>query len=691
MQPWQIPMCALLLATALATQAATRVDTRAIADEQRSDGWLSYGRSYSEQRFSPLAEINADTAATLGLAWYLDLPGVNSLEATPLMVDGMLYFSAHNSVVFAVDARNGTLRWRYDPEVWRHAGKRLRQLFPANRGVAFWKGRVYVGTYDGRLIALDARSGKQVWSTQTLADGATGYISGAPRAFDGMVIIGQGGTEAGASRGYVTAYDAATGKQRWRFYTVPGNPAKGFENAAMAAAANTWSGEWWKHGGGGTPWNAITYDPEFDRVYIGTGNGAPWNHKVRSPEGGDNLFVCSIVALDAKSGEYVWHYQTNPGETWDYTSTQDIVLADLAIGTTMRKVIMHAPKNGFFYVIDRADGKLISAEKLGKVTWAERIDLGTGRPVENPEARFPTGAGLVYPSGAGLHNWQAMSFSPRTGLVYVPTVEMPQYYSDKSIDRANWQARPFAFNTGYDVIDVEGLGEVKISGSLLAWDPVAQRKVWEAPLPGFWNGGTLTTAGELVFQGNAGGEFAAYHARSGAKVWSSNVGHGIVAAPITYQLDDTQYVAILSGWGGTLAGMFGLGTAPYGWLYGQQPRRLLVYALNGKAQLPISPKADAPTVLDDRALVIDEALAAAGKQLFNSGCQSCHGFMAVAGGVAPDVRASALALDYQAFHTLLVQGGLEARGMPKYDDLTDAEIRGLFMYIRQRARADLLR
>ena len=469
----------------------------AIAKGQQADvSWTHHGGNNSEQRFSALTQIDDGNVDQLGLSWYRDLPGVKTLEATPLLVEGVLFFSANDSVVYAVDARNGDLLWKHDPEVWKVAGRRFRQVFHVNRGVAHWQGKIYVGTFDGRLIALDAKSGAMIWSVQTLDPGATGYITGAPRAFNNKIIIGNGGTENGRSRGFVTAYDADSGKQVWRFFTVPGNPGDGFENQAMAMAAKTWTGKWWKHGGGGTVWNAITYDPDFDRIYIGTGNGSPWNHRVRSPEGGDNLFVCSIVALDANTGKYVWHYQTNPGETWDYTSTQDIILADLVFADKTRKVIMHAPKNGFFYVIDRANGKLISAEKLGKVTWAKGIDLTTGRPIENPEARLTNHEAFFYPGSAGLHNWQSMSFNPETGFAYLPKLEMPQYFSDKTIDHKSWLARPFFFNTSFDDLEYDSSVDIPMIGSLLAWNPKTQSKVWEVTLPGIWNGGTLVTAGK---------------------------------------------------------------------------------------------------------------------------------------------------------------------------------------------------
>ena len=667
-----------------------------MADELPATGstdteWPGYGSESNEQRFSSLNKISASTVNRLGLAWHMDLPGAKTLEATPLLIDGILYFSDNDSVVYAVDARSGELLWQYDPEVWKVAGKRYRQNFHVNRGVAHWQGKIYVGTFDGRLIAIDAKKGVEIWSVQTLEEGAVGTITGAPRTFNSKVIIGQGGSEAGRNRGYVTAYDASNGEKAWRFHVVPGNPEEGFENEAMAMAAQTWTGEWWKYGGGGSPWNAMTFDAELNRVYIGTGNGFPWNQKIRSPGGGDNLFLCSIVALDADSGEYIWHYQTNPGETWDYSSTQDIILADLAIDGLARKVILHAPKNGFFYVIDRRNGKLISAEKLGRVTWAERIDIETGRPVETPIARLPNNEGVIQPGGAGLHNWQAMSYSPKSGYAYIPKMEMPQYFSDKTIDPRSWQMRKYFINTGYDDIVVEGVSssDVKLTGTLLAWDPVRQRKVWEVNLPGIWNGGTLVTAGDLVFQGNASGEFAAYHSMSGKNLWSAQVGLGVVAAPITYQLDEEQYVAVLVGWGGVLPGTFGMVVSKHGWQYGQQEKRLVVYKLDGKVKLPLAPKSPIPVPLDNPDIAIDDQLATQGMRLYHSTCSSCHGFSVVAGGIAPDLRASNMALHRQSFRAVVKDGALERRGMPVYEDLSDAEVEALYLFIRQRARRDL--
>ena len=320
-------LAALCTASAL---GASTIDDAALKDEADGRNWAAYGRTFSEGHYSPLSEINRETVSRLNLAWTLDLDVTNNLS-TPLAVDGVIYMASGYSFVHAVDVKTGKLLWRYDPEVAKAAGAKLRTGWGI-RGLSFWKGRLFVGTHDGRLISIDAKTGKPVWSVQTIDTNDGSFVSGPPRVFNDKVIIGFGGGDFGAVRGYVTAYDTATGKQLWRWFTVPGDPAKGFENKAMEMAAKTWTGEWWKYGGGGTVWNAMTYDPEFNRVYLGTGNGGPWNWKIRSPQGGDNLFLCSVVALNADTGEYVWHYQTTPGDSWDYNSAMDMTLATLNIG-----------------------------------------------------------------------------------------------------------------------------------------------------------------------------------------------------------------------------------------------------------------------------------------------------------------------------------------------------------------------
>lgn len=658
------------------------------ADERQGANWLSYGRTYSEAHYSPLAGINGENVKQLGLAWYLDLPGQRTLEGIPLAVDGVLYFSGTYGVTYAVDAKSGRLLWQFDPELALHAPQKLRMNMGAHRGVAYWQGKVYVGANDGRLIALDAKTGKTRWSVLTFDDPrARKWISGAPRVFKGKVIIGHGGADFG-TRGYVTAYDAETGRQRWRFYTVPGDPKKGFENAAMASAAKTWTGQWWHWGGGGTVWDNMAYDPEFNRIYLGVGNGGPNNAAIRSPGGGDNLFLCSIVALDADTGQYVWHYQVNPRESWDYKATANMTLADLAIEGKSRKVLLQAPTNGFFYVIDRATGKLISAEKFAKATWAERIDLKTGRPVEAANIRYESGPAQIWPASLGAHGWQPMAFNPGTGLAYIPTVKLGMRISpaqtNDDVENFDDEQRQYFAVWGYQVAPVMTDPDDG-TGSLLAWDPVAQKKRWEVRHDTLWNGGAMTTAGNLVFQGTGRGQLIAYDAATGEKRWSFDAGLGIIGAPMTYAVDGVQYISILVGYGGAA----GMGTAlfDYGWRFNEQPRRLLTFALGKRTPLPAGASSRKLNAVDDPALTIDVAAAAEGFKLYNATCMLCHGVQVESGGsIAPDLRESRLAMTWDAFKSVLREGLLSAAGMPKYDDLSDQDLRAIFMYIRQRAR-----
>ncbi len=672
------------------TSATTRIDDEALANESNSEDWLAFGRTYSEQRFSPLTQINATNVAGLKVDWVRDLPEDTGLVATPLVADGVMYFVGSRNVVRAVSATSGELVWQYDPKVSEHAGNRLRVSFlHGSRGVALWQDKVFAGTADGRLIALDARTGKELWSVMTVDPEQALYITGAPKVFKGKVLIGNGGTENGPARGYVTAYDAETGAQVWRFYIVPGNPADGFENEAMAMAAKTWTGAWWKLGGGGNAWHGFTYDPELDALYIGTGNGAPWNRKIRSPGGGDNLFLCSIVALDPDTGAYRWHYQTTPGETWDYNSNMDIVLADLTIDGREVKALLHAPKNGFFYVIDRRTGKLVSAEPFAEVSWASKVDLATGRPVEVPGARYEKAPAVVTPGPFGAHNWPAMSFSPRTGLAYIPTIHQDYLYTDAEVDLAgwtppNWKSTAPTEGVGVDYSLVAGTRADRATGTLQAWDPVAQRRVWEVPLPAAWNPGTLTTAGDLVFQGRADGELVAYHAATGQPLWRFPLGLGIAAPPITYSVKGRQYLALLVGWGAAYAALGGEEPSSLGWAYGVHTRRLVVFSLQGTAQLPPLPPPLVPVPLEAKSFEVDTTKASAGEDIFAQ-CSFCHGEAAIAGGVAPDLRASPIVLSKEAFSDVLRSGSRRPRGMPSYEQLSDAQLEALRHYIREQA------
>jgi quinohemoprotein ethanol dehydrogenase len=650
------------------------------------DDWPGFGRTTSSQHYSPLSDINAGNVSRLGLAWSFDIPGVVLAVSTPLEVHGILYFAVGYSVVRAVDAVNGKLLWTYDPKVASVAGEKLRKGWGI-RGIAFSDNKVVVGTQDGRLIAVDARTGKPVWSVMTIAEGDHRYITGPPLTFKDKVMIGHAGADVGAVRGYVTAYHVHTGKEAWRFYVVPGNPKNGFENAAMKAAAATWTGEWWKFGGGGTAWNSMTYDPELNRVYVGTGNGAPWNRKIRSPGGGDNLYLCSIVALDADTGEYVWHYQVNPGESWDYNAVMDIELATLQIDGKPRRVLMEAPKNGFFYVIDRDTGKLISAEKFVKVTWADKIDLKTGRPVETANARYESGETTIWPGGAGGHNWQPMSFNPKTGLVYIPAIEMPGHYNDKGIDLAHWQPEPgMVPNIG---INFGLAGDVpKDAGAslLLAWDPVRQKTAWHVPFKGIWNGGTATTAGNLVFEGGADGKFAAYEADTGKALWSFDAQTGIVGAPITYKTGSRQYVSVLAGYSGAGAA-FGSLSSQFGWDARTQPRRLLTFALDGGARLAAAPPRHNAIPVDDPTFTPNPAGEEKGGIDYGKNCFFCHGAAAIGGGSAPDLRESSAIVSQAAFKSIVQAGALLSGGMPSFDNLTNAQLEDVRSYLRAQAHA----
>ncbi len=490
-------------ATAAATTSgqqaqAGRVDAARIRAAASEPGnWLAHGRTFDEQRFSPLQQITRDNVAGLGLAWEHAIGSLRGLEATPIVVDGVMYTTSTWSRVIALDAKTGKILWSYDPKVERAWAKRLC-CDVVNRGVAVWKGKVYVGTLDGYLLALDAATGELAWRSDTLIDRGQYYsITGAPRVIKDKIIIGNGGAEYDV-RGYISAFDSNTGKLDWRFFTVPGNAEGPFEHPELAIAAKTWDPDSnWK-GAGGTAWDSMAYDPELDLLYVGTGNGSPWSAYDRSPSGGDNLFLASILALRPDSGELVWHYQTTPGDTWDFTATQHMILADLQIDGDQRKVLMQAPKNGFFYVLDRVSGKVISAENYVFTNWASHIDLTSGRPVVNDLGNYSLHERYVFPSPAGGHNWQPMSFSPDTGLVYFSAREVGWVFN-RAGDK--W------FTLGADNVAELSQGQdiPKPAGYLKAWDPVAQQLAWQMEIPNVWNGGVLATAGGLVFHGTAPG------------------------------------------------------------------------------------------------------------------------------------------------------------------------------------------
>ena len=666
-----LPM-ALLLAPVLALAAgggAAAVDDARIRNANAEpQNWLTHGRDYAEQRFSPLQKVTEDNVGSLIRVWSYDTGLKRGHEATPIVVDGVMYATGSWSVVFALDAKTGEELWRFDPEVPKAVGAKAC-CDVVNRGVAVYDGKVFFGTLDGRLIALDAKTGKPVWEVVTVDQSKAYTITGAPRVVKGKVIIGNGGAEFGV-RGYVSAYDPKDGKLVWRTYTVPGNPADGFESKAMEEAAKTWSGgEWWKIGGGGTAWDSMAFDPDLDLLYVGTGNGSPWSRTHRSPGGGDNLYLSSILALDPDSGELKWHFQTTPGDNWDFTATQHMILADLEIDGKTRKVIMQAPKNGYFWVLDRETGEFISAEPYVEVTWSDGVDPKTGRPNESNTAEYSDKIALVKPTAFGGHNWQPMSFNPKTGLVYIPAQEILGAYRFNPKEILTDEH----FNTQTDSALFATLVREVVAGHLLAWDPVKQEEAWRHPYAMPWNGGTLTTAGDLVFQGTADGRFLALRASDGRKLWEFHTGSGVIAAPITYEVDGIQYVTIVSGWGGAFALVGGDAASQAG-----RPSKGVVHTF------ALATDAITPAVLEDMMAGRDETLAEQ-EDLYHRWCARCHGVTAISGGVIQDLRHSNP--DIKKAFVSIVQKGMPGVGMPAFGDiLTQEEIEKIQTYIEGKAK-----
>lgn len=674
-----------LSATPISDSKDTQVNaTRIVNADKTPEEWLTHGRTYSEQRFSPLQQINAKNIAELSLAWFAELPTKRGIEATPLMANGKLYVTGSWGHVLALDAKSGEILWHFDPKVPKEYGVHAC-CDVVNRGVALWGDNVYVGSLDGRLIALNRDTGALVWEVDTRINDTDSYtITGAPRVVNGKVIIGNGGAEMSV-RGYVTAYDAETGAQQWRFFTVPGNPADGFEDETQQRIAKTWTGQWWEHGkGGGTAWDSFAYDPELNLLYIGVGNGASWNQKIRSPEGGDNLFLSSIVAVNADTGEYVWHYQTTPGDNWDYTATQSLVLADLDFDGDQRKVVMQAPKNGFFYVIDRATGELISAEKYMPVNWATHVDMQTGRPVEAPGVRSGSAEQVISPGPSGAHNWNPMSYSPATGYVYIPAMMSSFVYKDdftaerrKTIWSTNYSADGITLPDEITVKDRATIGPAALKGILVARDPVTNQEVWRQPLGFYSGGGTLATQGNLLFQGDMQGRFTAYAADTGKQLWSQSVQSGVMAGPISYQLDGEQYIAVLQGWGGETGVPFGAIAGPLNMV---NISRVLVYKLGGEAVLPIIEMVE--EILPEHALIAASADSVEqGREVYNTFCIFCHGGNAVSSGLVPDLRYRISALD-TSWQSIVIDGALKTNGMPAWDKfISRAEADAIKSYV----------
>ncbi len=676
-------------ASAPAPAPAGQVDLVRLQDIQKEPGaWLTTGRDAGNTHYSPLEQIDRQTAARLGFAWELKTDTNRGMEATPIVVDGVMYTSGVAGRVYALDAATGRLLWHFEPPL-KLKNARGSCCDVVNRGVAVWKGKVYVASFEGILFALDAKDGTVRWQADTLVDRTRAYsVTGAPQIANHVVVIGNGGAEFD-SRGYVSAYDLETGQLVWRFYTVPGDPTKPYESKALEMAATTWDPKRdWTIGGGGNAWDGIAYDAKTNLVFFGTGNGAPWNSAYRSPSGGDNLFLASIVAVNADTGAYVWHYQETPGERWDYDATPPIMLATLKINGAEQDVLLQASKNGFFYVLDRAGGKLLAADKFVAANWATGVDLHTGRPAENPDSDYTKGKPvIVFPSGVGGHNFNPMSLSARTGLVYIPTAHSGEALL-ASPRTPHLQER---MNTGVQIAFATQLlappetlppalrpvtapsylkkvPSLDMHASLKAWDPIAHKVVWEHSYPSFMDhGGVLSSAGGIVVQGSIDGKLRVFNDETGAVIKEIDTGSPLIAAPMTYTVNGVQYLAILAGSGG---GGWNF------WMPGNvavtrgNDNRILAFRLDGSATPlppelgPIAPLPEPPATAGTAADV------AAGKALFARNCAGCHANADRA--PVPDLRRSGFLHDAAAFGSVVRGGLLEKQGMPSWDDLLTA-------------------
>ncbi|MEE8663330.1 MAG: PQQ-dependent dehydrogenase, methanol/ethanol family [Acetobacter sp.] len=668
------------------------------ADDHPGD-WLTYGRTYSEQRYSPLDQINTSNAGDLKLAWYYDLDTNRGQEGTPLVVDGVLYATTNWSKIKAVKADTGELLWAYDPKVPGNVADR-GCCDTVNRGLAYWNGKVYFGTFDGRLVSLDAKTGKLVWQVNTIPkDASLGHqrsytVDGAPRIAKGRVLIGNGGAEFGA-RGFISAFDAETGKLDWRFFTVP-NPENKPDHAAsddalMNKAYKTWSstGAWTRQGGGGTVWDSLVYDPVTDLIYIAVGNGSPWNYKYRSEGRGNNLFLGSIVAVKPETGEYVWHFQETPMDQWDYTSVQQIMTLDLPINGETRHVIVHAPKNGFFYIIDAKTGEFLSGENYVPENWAYGLDPKTGRPLYKPEALWTlTGKDhYAIPGDLGGHNFAAMAYSPKTNLVYIPAQQVPFAYTNQV---GGFKAHPDSWNLGIDMAKA-GLPDTPearkafmddLQGWIIAWDPVKQAAAFKVDHKGPWNGGIVATAGNVLFQGLANGEFHAYDATNGKDLFSFDAQSGIIAPPVTYLANGKQYVAVETGWGGIYPFFLGGLARTSGWTVNHS--RIIAFSLNGSAQLP--PQNDMGFLPVKPPAKFDEKVTDKGYFQYQTYCAACHGDNGEGAGVLPDLRWSGAIRHSDAFYNVIGRGALTAYGMDRFDaSMNPAEIDSIRQYLIKRA------
>ncbi len=681
-----------------------KVDAARLANVAAEPGeWLASGRDAGSTHFSPLTTIDRNSVARVGFAWEYRTGTNRGMQATPLVIDGVMYTSGVAGRVYALDAATGQLLWQFEPPLaLKNARGSCCDI--VNRGVAVWNGKVYVGSFEGVLYALDAKDGKVLWQADTFIDHERAYsITGAPQVAGKVVVIGNGGAEFD-SRGYVSAYDLDSGKLAWRFFTTPTDPAKPQDNPALEKAVKTWDAKRdWGFGGGGNAWDSFAYDAKTNLVYFGTANGSPWNARYRSPKGGDNLYLASIVALHADTGEYAWHYQETPGDRWDYDATPHIMLATLKIGGADRDVLMQGSKNGFFYVIDRNTGELLAADKFVEANWATGVDLGTGRPTMNPAADYTSGkAAIVFPSGVGGHNFNPMSLSANTGLVYLAAVHSGMMVAQSAPQPRAQGQMAGGFQVGFVMgpIDVATLAPVfkplanaaylktvpslEVHASLKAWDPVNHEVVWEHRYPSFNDhGGVLSTAGGLVVQGSIDGHLRFFDDATGAVLKDIDTGTSLIAAPMTYTVKGVQYIAILAGTGG---GGWNLWTPDKVASLRGNDNRVLAFRLDGGAT-PIPPELPPLAPIPEPVAAVGTAAdIAAGAELFGTHCASCHANFERA--PVPDLRRSGVIRDARAFQDVVRGGALQKRGMPSWDDLiTEPQVEQIRAHLISQQRA----
>jgi len=671
------------------------------------DQWLTPGRDANGTYYSPLKDINPGNVGQLGFAWDYRLGTNRGQESTPLVIDGVMYATSNFGRVYALDAATGRELWKYDPHIdgqWA----RYACCDAVNRGLAAFDGRLFVGALDGWLHALDARTGRLVWKVDTLigrSEHKPYTLTAAPLLAGDLIIIGNSGADFAGARGYVSAYDRSSGAFRWRFFTVPRNPAEGpQEQAQLAAAVKTWDPRHrWDAGSGGTVWDGMAYDPVRRLVYIGTANAAPYNMHLGGRHGGDELYAASIIAIHADEGSMAWYYQTTPGDRWDYDSTQKLVLADVELDGRRRQVVMQAAKNGFYYVLDRGSGELLSAHNFAFVSWTRGIDAKTGRPIEDSSANYDHGPALVFPSVAGAHSWQPMAYDPEHGMTFIPVIESGNVMLETSDRRAGLVEGQFTTPEfppeAYDPKSMRSLygelppiarlargmkTEIASRGFVRAWSVAQHRVVWEAPTATSWDGGVLATGGGLVFQGDANGSLNAYSAETGERLAAIPMGTSMMAAPMTYRVNGTQYIAIIAGYGGgAVINGAPLDPQSAAYRYGNEGR-IIALKLGGPPP-PLPPLRTDPPLPEPPAPGTDAAQIAAGEVLYNRYCSRCH---VMGRGNLPDLRRLEPAT-HAIFNSIVLGGAYTVKGMARFDDvLSPADAEAVHAYLIDQAWAE---